>query len=188
MGIDSSRQALALNRSLDETICADIETYQLPRESFDLILALDVLEHLNRPGVALDNFTRALAPGGRIFLTMPNPWSGKGMLTKLTPHSFHVWAYRHLVRFPHAGENGYGPFPTRLRLSARKLRRFAARNQLGIELSIINGRTPPLLPKVLRPLWMILAYKCEVRATLQRIAPDQPASPSFCHHENSGKL
>lgn len=188
MGIDSSRQALALNRSLDEAICGDIETYQLPAESFDLILALDVLEHLNRPDVALENFARALAPGGRIFLTMPNPWSGKGMMTKLTPQWFHVWAYRHLVRFPRAGENGYGPFPTRLRLSARRLRSFAAWNQLEINLSITNGRIPPQLPRVLRPLWMILAYKCEVTATLQRLAPGQPAPPSSPQHRDSGKL
>jgi SAM-dependent methyltransferase len=56
VGIDASREALALNTSIDEAICGDIETYPLPRESFDLILALDVLELLPNPEVALASF------------------------------------------------------------------------------------------------------------------------------------
>jgi|SRR5436190_6001200 len=168
VGIDASSEALALNTSIDEAICGDIETYPLPRKSFDLILALDVLEHLRNPEVALASFARALAPGGRIFITMPNPLSGKGILTKLTPHRFHVWAYRHIVRFPYAGENGYGPFPTFLRLSPRRLRLFAAKNGLELTLSLENGSMPSHLVRAFRPVWSLLAFKCEVKATLKR--------------------
>lgn len=42
-----------------------------PGMSFELILMLDVLEHLDAPGEALDTVAQLLAPGGRLVLTVP---------------------------------------------------------------------------------------------------------------------
>lgn len=47
------------------------ETRPWPDESFDLISALDVLEHLPDPGAALDAFSSMLAPGGIVLAVMP---------------------------------------------------------------------------------------------------------------------
>ncbi len=168
VGIDISSEALAGNLSLDEAICADIQTYPLPEEEFDLILGFDLLEHLDRPEAALENLRRALRPGGQIILTFPNLWSCKGLLTRFTPHRFHVWVYRRIFRFAHAGEEGYGPFPTRLRITSRRLKRFAARHRLVLHLETTSGRAPVRLWRPVRPLWRLLARRSEVTATLQR--------------------
>ena len=115
VGIDISPDALALNTELDSAIVGDIQTYPLPPESFDLVICWNVLEHLPNPVVAVENMTRALRPGGILVLGLPNLWSLKGLLTRATPHRFHVWAYRRLLGDTDAGSPGHGPFPTYLR-------------------------------------------------------------------------
>ncbi|WP_375767186.1 class I SAM-dependent methyltransferase [Archangium gephyra] len=39
---------------------------------FDLVLSMDVIEHLSRPGPWLADLVRVLRPGGQLFLTTPN--------------------------------------------------------------------------------------------------------------------
>jgi SAM-dependent methyltransferase len=42
----------------------------------DLVLLLDVIEHLFNPGLAIKNIADTLAPNGELLMTMPNPhWS-----------------------------------------------------------------------------------------------------------------
>jgi|SRR5580700_533210 hypothetical protein len=42
----------------------------------DLVLWLDVIEHLANPGIALDHITATMAPGATLVVTTPNPrWS-----------------------------------------------------------------------------------------------------------------
>lgn len=46
------------------------------QEKADFIILLDVLEHLFNPGLGLQNIRNAMADGGKLLLTMPNPrWS-----------------------------------------------------------------------------------------------------------------
>jgi SAM-dependent methyltransferase len=53
-------------------ILADIQTHTgLPEESFDTILALDVLEHLRYPHRAAAEISRILKPGGLLYVTVP---------------------------------------------------------------------------------------------------------------------
>ena len=44
----------------------------LPRSAFDVVLLLDVLEHLVDPGALLARTRTWLAPGGRVILSVPN--------------------------------------------------------------------------------------------------------------------
>lgn len=52
---------------------------KLPSESFDVVLCLSVLEHLDRPQEALDGLRRVLAPGGLALINVPS-WRGKPLL------------------------------------------------------------------------------------------------------------
>src|SRR3990167_7207197 len=133
-GIDIDADALALNHSLDIRIVGDIQTYPLPESAFDAIVCWDVLEHLPSPRAALENMTRALRPGGTLILGLPNVTSPKGLATKLTPHGFHVWFYRHVFHDQNAGRPGYGPYRTFLRWSIRPagIRRFAEEHGLAV--------------------------------------------------------
>jgi SAM-dependent methyltransferase len=116
-GLDISQRQLDRNRVLDEKILGDIQTHPLPEAAFDLIICWDVLEHVPQPDRAVANLSRALRAGGLLLLAMPNARSIKGLLTKCTPHRFHLWMYRTVYGQPLAGVDGRGPFPTYLRSS-----------------------------------------------------------------------
>jgi SAM-dependent methyltransferase len=133
-GIDISAAQLDRNPALDVKILGDLESYPLPAGAFDLVISWDVLEHLPAPERALANLAHALAPGGLLVLALPNRDSLKGLVTRLTPHRFHVWAYRRLWGIERAGEGDRAPFRTFLRpaVSAPAIRDFARRHALVI--------------------------------------------------------
>ncbi len=51
---------------------ADAGSLPFRDESFDLVAATEVLEHLDEPGRMLSEARRVLRPGGRFFMTTPN--------------------------------------------------------------------------------------------------------------------
>ncbi|GIH47976.1 Methyltransferase domain-containing protein [Microbispora rosea] len=61
---------LALRRGL-RAIHADACDLPLPGESFDLVLAFDVLEHIEDDRTAARELVRVLRPGGRALITVP---------------------------------------------------------------------------------------------------------------------
>jgi len=193
VGIDISEAELALNDGLDERIVGDIQTYPLPPESFDEIVCWDVLEHLPRPRDALLNLCRALKPGGTMTLGVPNVASPKGLLTKFTPHRFHIWVYRRILGFEAAGSPGYGPYKTYLRwtLTPGRLRRFAEEQGLLVEeLTVYDSELFEQLPRehpvvgalwtVSSALWRLVTFggdpAPQVKVVLRK--PPRPADPS----------
>jgi 2-polyprenyl-3-methyl-5-hydroxy-6-metoxy-1,4-benzoquinol methylase len=135
VGIDVSRRQLDRNTALDEKIVGDIQTHPFSADTFDVVIAWQVLEHLPHPEQALERFRDAVKDDGLIVLSLPNVLSVKGLVTKFTPHAFHVWAYRNVFGLKDAGTEDRGPFPTFLRFSLRPSRiiRFARENGFAIE-------------------------------------------------------
>jgi SAM-dependent methyltransferase len=117
VGVDTDDTAMALNPRLDERIVGDLHNHAAAPRTFDLITCWYVLEHVDRPDVLLDRFATWTSPGGLVVLAVPNLRSPKALVTKLTPHRFHVWFRRRVLGFPNAGKPGYGPYPTTLRSS-----------------------------------------------------------------------
>lgn len=135
-GLDISAKQLERHPELDERILGDVETYPLERDHFDLIVCWDVLEHLRHPRRAVANLACSLGPGGLLVLALPNVLSLKGLITKFTPHAFHVWVYRRLFGWPDAGTDDRGPFRTFLRFEAapEPMQRFAGEHGLAVDL------------------------------------------------------
>jgi SAM-dependent methyltransferase len=133
VGIDSSAAQLERNASIDDKLLGDISTHRFDRQ-FDVVRCWDVLEHLPRPQAALANLAHAVRPGGLLVVKVPNLLSVKGLLTKLTPYRFHVWVYRRVYGYAHAGVDDQGPFPTYMRRSVteRGLRAFARHAGLSV--------------------------------------------------------
>ena len=100
------------NDYADEKILGDIQTYRFQPESFDLVICYNVIEHLPDVQAALLRFCECLKKNGLILIGAPNPNSLSGVVTKYTPHWFHVWFYRHVRGDMDAGKPGEAPFPT----------------------------------------------------------------------------
>jgi 2-polyprenyl-3-methyl-5-hydroxy-6-metoxy-1,4-benzoquinol methylase len=135
VGIDKSEKQLQKNTVINEKILGDIQSYDLPASEFDVIICFNVIEHLSHPEFALKNFQKAVKKNGIIILAFPNVLSLKGLITKYTPHSFHIWVYRNIYGSKLAGTDDQGPFPTFLRssISPDNIKRFALDNALSIE-------------------------------------------------------
>jgi SAM-dependent methyltransferase len=114
-GVDMDAAALKLRREvqkdLDEGIVGDLRTVELPDARFDVIYCFYVLEHVPDAHVVLENFTRWLRPGGIAIVKIPDPHSVHGFFTRMTPHWFHVFFYRHILGSANAGKPGYAPYP-----------------------------------------------------------------------------
>jgi SAM-dependent methyltransferase len=110
LDIDSTQ--LANNQYAAHKILGDLQSFSFPPDSFDLIVCYNVIEHLDSPDRAVDLFFRALSPGGLLLIGAPNAASLTGWITKVTPHWFHVWYYRHVLGYTTAGLPGYVPFKT----------------------------------------------------------------------------
>ncbi len=115
IGIDISQKQLERNKSLDEKILGNLQSFPLQENEYDVIVSWDVLEHLDDPMAALMNLFRATADAGIIVLAAPNFFSIKGLVTKILPHSLHVAFYRYVIGDKRAGKDDQGPFKTYLR-------------------------------------------------------------------------
>lgn len=74
-GIEAFQGAAAIARTkLDHIVEADIDKldWNSLEGPFDMVLALDILEHLVDPWTTLDNVTKILKPGGSIVTSIPN--------------------------------------------------------------------------------------------------------------------
>lgn len=69
-----AQQAKSAEKVVDRIIQGSIETVDFASwtERFDLILCLDVLEHLYDPWALIDRLSRLLKPGGRLVASIPN--------------------------------------------------------------------------------------------------------------------
>lgn len=110
--VDIDETQLRNNRYANTMIHGDIQTYVFPPDSFDLVVCHNVIEHLPSVDQAIRQFHHALGPGGLLFIGAPNPASLFGLVTKYTPHWFHVWFYREIFRDKDAGKPGRHPFRT----------------------------------------------------------------------------
>jgi 2-polyprenyl-3-methyl-5-hydroxy-6-metoxy-1,4-benzoquinol methylase len=134
VGLDISDKQLQRHPGLDERVQGDLQTYDFPPETFDIIACWNVLEHLPEPEKALDRFASAIKKDGLIILGLPNLMSFKGLLTKYLPYELHVWVYKYLRGVKDAGKDDTGPFKTFLKpaIAPNAVKQFAAQKDLDV--------------------------------------------------------
>lgn len=88
LNVPAARQAM---RIFDEVIIGNVEAQSFElHQQFDLILALDVLEHLSDPWAVVRRLRKALKPGGALIASIPNVIHYRAMLPLLVKGS---WQY-----------------------------------------------------------------------------------------------
>ncbi len=78
VGLDAGREGLRRHRTLRLAVVGNGEALPFAAESFDIVTANMVTEHLERPGAVLREIHRVLRPGGWFVAHTPNR---KGFLT-----------------------------------------------------------------------------------------------------------
>lgn len=74
VGVDVSQTAVgkARENGLDARVIDDAAALPFPGDSFDLVLCIEVLEHLFEPAQAVREIARVLRPGGQALFQVPN--------------------------------------------------------------------------------------------------------------------
>jgi SAM-dependent methyltransferase len=138
-GVDLDKDALEIRKNvrkdLDEAIHGDLRTIEFGDRRFDVIYSAFVLEHIDRAEAVLSRMTGWLKPGGLIIVEIPDPDSVKGIVTRVTPHWFHVLYYRVILGLETAGRPGHGPYRTYFDpvVSRRGMYAFAEKHGLDVE-------------------------------------------------------
>ena len=83
---DVDPRAIELARELHDGLLAGADVIQAdaplpyPNDRFDLVVSMDVVEHLTDPGPWVRELLRVTKPDGMLFLTTPN-YASKGLVT-----------------------------------------------------------------------------------------------------------
>jgi len=175
--VDTDEDQIRNNEYAQETILGDVQSYRFAPGSFDLVICYNVIEHLPDVEAALLRFCESLKPGGLILIGAPNPNSLSGVVTKYSPHWFHVWFYRLVKGDKQAGLPGQAPFPTHYHplVTPSKLEAFARANGLQMiyrreyesprypEMRIRQPRLAALIDAAARAMNLLLPGKVDVR-------------------------
>ncbi|MEP6743396.1 MAG: class I SAM-dependent methyltransferase [bacterium] len=100
--------------------------------TFDSCVSNYVCEHLERPVEHLTEVWRVLKPGGVYIFRTPNRLHYTAIVSRLTPHSFHLKTANKLRAI-----EGHDPYPTRYRLNSRaKIQKMA--RKIGFEVETLR--------------------------------------------------
>jgi SAM-dependent methyltransferase len=146
--VDIDEEQIRNNDYAQEAILGDVQVHRFAPGSFDLVICYNVIEHLPDVEAALNRFCEALKQGGLLFIGAPNPNSLSGVVTKYSPHWFHVWFYRHIRGEKRAGQPGEPPFPTFFHplVTLSNLEAFA--NAHGLEVIYLREFESPRFPEM----------------------------------------
>ena len=146
--VDIDEDQIRNNDYAQQTILGDVQSHRFAPGIFDLVICYNVIEHLPDVEAALVRFCESLKQGGLILIGAPNPNSLSGVVTKYSPHLFHVWFYRHVRGIKNAGLPGEAPFPTFFHplVTLSALEGFAAAN--GLQMIYRNEYESPRYPEM----------------------------------------
>lgn len=137
VGIDLDPRVLE-HPGLDEAHVADAEDLPFADSSFDLVLHINVAEHVQRPDVFVAECARVLRPGGWLLFGTPNRFYYPMLIARLTPHRFHSYCVR---RFG-SGRKEHDVFPTYYRMNDRRtISRLCHRHELNADIILLSS--PP---------------------------------------------
>ena len=90
IGVDNDPEALKRNESYDDTFLCDVGNLPFSANTFDVVTAFYLMEHLKNPHQALSEFARVLKKDGILLMALPNLMHPVMFGTRLTPFSLHV--------------------------------------------------------------------------------------------------
>jgi SAM-dependent methyltransferase len=139
---------VAQNPFLDEGKVSDAGSIPYADQTFDLVFADNVMEHLEYPDVVFKEVFRVIKPGGVLLFKTPNAAHYMPLIARLTPHGFHRFVNR--LR----GRAAVDTFPTRYKANtAAQVRRLAKHAGFAVDRITLTESRPEYL-RILAPLYM----------------------------------
>jgi SAM-dependent methyltransferase len=93
VGIDYDFSSLIRNKILPDKVRGDVLHLPFRKETFDVVVANMVVEHLKEPAAVFSEIHRVLKPNGIFSFHTPNRLSYLTLVSKLVPHSIrHIMA------------------------------------------------------------------------------------------------
>ncbi|MFB9263624.1 class I SAM-dependent methyltransferase [Bradyrhizobium erythrophlei] len=169
--VDIDEDQIRNNDYAQEAILGDLQTYRFPSQSFDLIICYNVIEHVPDVEAVLAGFSAALKQNGLLLIGAPNPKSLSGVVTKYSPHWFHIWFYRHIRGDKKAGLPGHAPFPTHFHplVTLSNLEAFAAVH--GLQVIYRRKYESPRYPEMRKRKPMLAALIDLAARTMNALLP-----------------
>ncbi|MES2177454.1 MAG: class I SAM-dependent methyltransferase [Gemmatimonadota bacterium] len=138
VGIDYDMESLRKHRSLRTVARADARSLPFSSDTFDLVTANMVVEHLDDPTRQFAEIGRVLKPGGRFVFHTPNSLSYDVRIARLLPDSLK----QHLARILE-GRQESDVFPTHYRAnSLEDITRVATAAGLDLESAVFVSTLP----------------------------------------------
>ena len=142
-GIDLDQRVLQ-NPYLDEAKIASAESIPYGDQTFDVVMCLHVLEHLQQPAKVFGEVNRVLKPNGIFFIKTPNKFHYVPLLSRITSEKFHK-SYDKI-----RNRSEQDAFSTYYRANSKKtIERLAKSTGFSVEKTeLVEGR-----PEYLRIIW-----------------------------------
>jgi SAM-dependent methyltransferase len=134
VALDIDLGQLRRNQTGSLLVQADLQKLPIRPGSCAMVVCFNVVEHMPRPDLALDQMVDALRPGGLLLLGFPERSSLKGWITRLTPIGVHRWFYRRVVQKSDRGGAHFDAFETLFHPLVSQSAMASRLRQLGCEL------------------------------------------------------
>lgn len=143
-GIDPDKRVLQ-NPFLQEAKIGSGEAIEYSDCTFDIVVADNVLEHVNEPRLVFTEVWRVLKPGGLFLAKTPNRKHYMPLIARFTSHRFHKWFNKR------RGRDENETFATLYKVnSVEDVKKYAAETGLTVEsIELVESR-----PEYLRIFWV----------------------------------
>jgi SAM-dependent methyltransferase len=179
-GVDGDATALVRHPQRRQVVRGNIEALPFSSQSFDLVTANMVVEHLEHPETFFAEVARVLRPGGRVLLHTPNADGYTTRLTQLVPERWRAWSATLLQ-----GREEVDVYPTHYRAnSLSQIEAIATRTGLVLtrgDLLLTSPQliaVPPLLVVEMLFLRALKSRWASMRPCLLLTLTNAPASAS----------
>jgi len=94
IGIDRHVRSLGTHRSISKRVAGDVSQLPFKAQTFELVTANMVVEHLSEPVVQFSEIRRVLKPGGQFVFHTPNAYGYFCIARRFVPWKLNVWLAR----------------------------------------------------------------------------------------------
>lgn len=112
VGLDPDHYALDRNTIIRHRLVGLADDLPFADASFDLVIAVWLLEHLAQPEQTFYEIHRVIKPGGKTIFLTPNAWNYNTWIIRFTPQWLHGWLNRKLH-----GRMEHDTYPIRYRFN-----------------------------------------------------------------------